>query len=135
MAEELMLEIATPDRLVFSDTVEMVTIPGGDGEFGVLIGHAPLLSTVNAGEMNFNKQGKKTYYAVGKGYVEVTFRKVTMLLSNAERADLVNKEKARKSREEAEQELAKLSREDEGYEKVKDALDWAEARLKAAEKA
>ena len=135
MAEELMLEIATPDRLVFSDTVEMVTIPGGDGEFGVLIGHAPLLSTVNAGEMNFNKQGKKTYYAVDKGYVEVTFRKVTMLLSNAERADLVNKEKARKSREEAEQELAKLSREDEGYEKVKDALDWAEARLKAAEKA
>jgi len=135
MAEELMLEIATPDRLVFSDKVEMVTIPGGDGEFGVLIGHAPLLSTVKIGEMNFNKDGKKVYYAVGKGYVEVTFRKVTMLLSSAERADLVNKEKARKSKEEAEQELAKLSREDEEYEKVKDAFDWAEAKLKAAEKA
>jgi F-type H+-transporting ATPase subunit epsilon len=135
MAEELMLEIATPDRLVFSDKVEMVTIPGGDGEFGVLIGHAPLLSTVKIGEMNFNKDGKKTYYAVGKGYVEVTFRKVTMLLSAAERADQVNKEKARKSKEEAEQELARIAKEDEAYGKVKDALDWAEARMKAAEKA
>ena len=59
MADELMLEIVTPEKMAFSDVVEEVTIPGSEGEFGVLRGHAALLSSVDTGELNFNKDGKK----------------------------------------------------------------------------
>jgi F-type H+-transporting ATPase subunit epsilon len=135
MAEEMMLEIVTPEKMVFSDYVEEVTIPGGDGEFGALIGHAPLLSTVKIGELNYTKDNKKTYYAVGQGYAEVLSRKVTVLLDSAERADLIDRESARKAKEAAEAELSKISKEDEGYERASDRLSLAELRLKVAEKA
>jgi F-type H+-transporting ATPase subunit epsilon len=135
MAEEMMLEIVTPEKMVFSDYVEEVTIPGGDGEFGALLGHAPLLSTVKIGELNYTKNNKKTYYAVGHGYAEVLSRKVTVLLASAERADQINTERARQEKTAAEAELAKMSKEDEGYERVSDRLSLAELRLKVAEKA
>lgn len=135
MAEEMMLEIVTPEKMVFSDYVEEVTIPGGDGEFGALIGHAPLLSTVKIGELNYTKDNKKTYYAVGQGYAEVLSRKVTVLLASAERADLIDKESARQEKAAAEAELSKMSKEDEDYERINDRLSLAELRLKVAEKA
>ena len=92
MADELMVQIATPEKMVFSDKVEEVTIPGVDGEFGVLFGHAPLLTLVNIGELDYTKDNKKTHYAIGAGYVEVTFQKVTLLLDSAERSDEIDKE-------------------------------------------
>jgi len=135
MAEELLVEIVTPEEMVFSDTVEMVTVPGGDGDFGALIGHAPLLSTVKIGELNITKSNKKTYYAVGKGYAEVTAKKVTLLLESVERADEIDKERARKEKEAAESQLLKITKEDEGYDEVHDAMLLAEAKLKVADKA
>jgi F-type H+-transporting ATPase subunit epsilon len=135
MAEELLVEIVTPEKMVFSETVEMVTIPGGDGEFGVLFGHAPLLSTVKIGELNITSNNRKTYYAVGKGYAEVSAKAVTLLLDSAEKADTIDKESARKELAEAESELARMSTEDEGYQEVSDKYRLAEARLKAADKA
>jgi len=59
MADQLMLEIVTPEKLAFSDIVEEVTLSGSEGEFGVLIGHAPLLSSVKFGELNYTKDNKK----------------------------------------------------------------------------
>ncbi|MDD5100273.1 MAG: ATP synthase F1 subunit epsilon, partial [Syntrophales bacterium] len=75
MAEELTLEIVTPERMVFSGVVEEVTIPGTEGEFGVLRGHASLLSSVDVGELGFVRDQKKTRYAVNTGYAEVTASK------------------------------------------------------------
>jgi F-type H+-transporting ATPase subunit epsilon len=135
MAEEMMLEIVTPEKMIFSDYVEEVTIPGGDGEFGALIGHAPLLSTVKIGELNYTKDNKKIYYAVGQGYAEVLARKVTVLLDTAERADLIDREGARREKEAAEAELSRLSKDDEDYGRVSDRVDLADLRLKVAEKA
>lgn len=135
MAEELLVEIVTPEEMVFSDTVEMVTIPGGDGEFGVLYGHAPILSTVNIGELNITKGNRKTYYAVGKGYAEVTAKKVTLLLEKVVQANKIDKERARRELSEAEADLSRVSKEDAGYQEVSDKLRMAEAKLKAADKA
>ncbi|MBN2255285.1 MAG: ATP synthase F1 subunit epsilon [Deltaproteobacteria bacterium] len=135
MAEELLVEIVTPEEMVFSDTVEMVTIPGGDGEFGVLIGHAPILSTVNAGELNITKGNRKTYYAVGKGYAEVTAKKVTLLLEKVVKASNIDKDAARRELSEAEADLSRMTREDAGYSEVLEKLRMAEAKLKAADKA
>jgi F-type H+-transporting ATPase subunit epsilon len=134
MADELMVEIVTPEKMVFSGKIEEVTIPGGDGEFGALIGHAPLLSTVDIGVLNYTKDGKKTYYAVGAGYTEITSDKVTVLVESAERADMIDKEKVGESKELAEQKLSRISKNDTDYETTRAALENAENKLKVAGK-
>ena len=87
MADELTLEIVTPEKMAFKGVVEEVTIPGTEGEFGVLRGHASLLSSVDVGELSFTQDHKKTCYAVNTGYAEVTASKVTVLVETAERSD------------------------------------------------
>lgn len=134
MADELVLEVVTPERMTFSGKIEEVTVPGSEGEFGVLRGHASLLSSLDAGVLNYTQEGKKTYYAVSTGYAEVTASKVTILVETAERSDMIDKERAQKAKENAEAKLAKLAREDAEYEKVKSDLARAVARLSVAEK-
>jgi F-type H+-transporting ATPase subunit epsilon len=134
MAEELMLEIVTPEELAFSDKVEEVTVPGSEGEFGVLIGHVPLLSAVNFGELNYTQNNKKTYFAIGAGYAEVTDVKVTLLVESAVRADEIDAEEAKREKDEAEVELSKIGKDDPGFQKVSDALTRAEVKLKVTEK-
>ncbi|HOK05569.1 MAG TPA: F0F1 ATP synthase subunit epsilon [Syntrophales bacterium] len=135
MADELLLELVTPEKLAFSDKVEEVTVPGSEGEFGVLRGHASLLSSIQIGELSFTKDNKKTYYAVNTGYAEVLSGKVTILVESAERADFIDRDRARKDKEEAEARLNKMAKEDPEYDQVKAALTMAETRLKVAEKA
>lgn len=134
MADELMLEIVTPDRLTFSDKVEEVTIPGSEGEFGVLRGHAALLSSIQIGELSFTKDNKKTYYAVNTGYAEVLASKVTVLVESAERSDFIDRDEARKAKEQLEAQLAKMAKEDPDYEKIRARLTMEEIRLKVSEK-
>jgi len=132
MAEELLLEIVTPEKLAYSGTVDEVTCPGSEGEFGVLRGHASLLSAIKFGELSYLKDGKRTSYAVTTGYTEVTGSKVTVLVETAERADQIDVDRARRAKESAEQKLAKFAKEDPEYEKAKIALERAEVRLKIA---
>lgn len=134
MADELMLEIVTPEKMVFSDVIEEVTIPGTDGEFGVLRGHEAFLSSVDIGEMNFLKDGKKTYYAVSFGYAEVTTSKVTVLIETAERSDHIDKDRALKAKDKAESRLGQLTKGDVEFEIMRAALTRAITRINVSEK-
>ena len=134
MADEIMLEIVTPEKMAFSGKVEEVTIPGTEGEFGVLRGHASLLSSIDTGELNFTRDGKKTHYAVSTGYAEVTSTKVTILVETAERSDMIDKERAKRARDIAESKVNNLSKEDSEREAAKAALVRATVRLNVAEK-
>jgi len=134
MADELMLEIVTPEKLAFSGKVEDVTIPGTEGEFGVLRGHAALLSSVDIGELNFTKDNKKTFYALNTGYAEVTTDKVTILVETAERSDLIDKERAKRAKENAEGKLSKMSKDDVEFETARIALARAITRISVGEK-
>ena len=134
MADELMLEIVTPEKMAFSGKVEEVTIPGTEGEFGVLRGHEAFLSSVDIGELNFTKDSKKTYYAVNTGYAEVTANKVTILIETAERSDNIDKNRARRARENAEARLEKIAKDNAEYEKARLALIRAIVRINVAEK-
>lgn len=134
MADELMLEVVTPEKMVFSGNIEEVTVPGSEGEFGVLRGHASLLSSVDVGELNYTKDGKKAYYAISTGYAEVTSSKVTILVETAERADMIDKERARRARDIAESKVNKLTKEDDEFDAAKAALVRATVRLNVAEK-
>jgi F-type H+-transporting ATPase subunit epsilon len=134
MSDELVLEIVTPEKMTFSGSVEDVTIPGSEGEFGVLRGHEALLSSVDIGELNFTKDGKKVYYAVNTGYAEVTSDKVTILIETAERSDSIDKDRARRAKENAEARLAQITKDNIEYERARAALMRAIARLNVAEK-
>jgi F-type H+-transporting ATPase subunit epsilon len=134
MVEELILEIVTPEKMAFSGKVEEVTIPGTEGEFGVLRGHASLLSSIETGELSFIREGKRTHYAVSTGYAEVTSGKVTVLVETGERSDMIDKERAKRAREIAETKINKLSKEDDEREAAKAALAKANVRLNVAEK-
>jgi F-type H+-transporting ATPase subunit epsilon len=134
MADELMLEIVTPEKMAFSGNIEEVTIPGSEGEFGVLRGHAALLSSVDIGELSFTKDNKKTFYAVNTGYAEVTGNKVTVLVETAERSDLIDPERAKRAKEIAEGKLAKMSKDDMEFESVRIALVRAITRINVSGK-
>jgi F-type H+-transporting ATPase subunit epsilon len=134
MSDELILEIVTPEKMAFSGAVEEVTIPGTEGEFGVLRGHEAFLSSVDIGELNFTKDGKKTHYAVNTGYAEVTSGKVTILIETAERSDSIDKDRAKKAKENAEALLAQIAKDHIDYEKARLALIRAVTRISVAEK-
>lgn len=134
MADDLTLEIVTPERMAFSGNVEEVTIPGSEGEFGVLRGHEALLSSVDIGQLNFTRNNKKVYFAVNTGYAEVTSNKVTILIETAERSDQIDVNRARKAKDNAEDRLAKIDKDNEEYEKMRAALARAITRISVAEK-
>ena len=100
----LHLEIVTPEKKVFSDTVEDVYLPGEDGEMGVLEMHAALVTSLKAGELRYRKDGDVHELAVGSGFAEVTQEKVSVLTDTAlgeEEIDEAAVEAAIKSAEDA----------------------------------
>jgi len=79
----LKLEIVTPEAKIFSDDVEIVYVPGVEGELGILPRHIPLMTMIKPGELRVGSNGKETYMAVGEGFVEVTGETVTVLTDMA----------------------------------------------------
>jgi F-type H+-transporting ATPase subunit epsilon len=100
------VDIVTRERLLLSDEVDMITLPGIDGQMGVMHGHAPLLSTLDIGEIVLHKGADARYIAVGGGVVEVRPDKVTVLAETAEHPEEINEERAAAARERAQQSLA-----------------------------
>jgi F-type H+-transporting ATPase subunit epsilon len=79
----LTLEIVTPEARVYADTIETVVIPTVEGEIGILPGHIPLLTQVEAGELRVTKNGRIEYLAVGNGFAEIDGDKVSVLAESA----------------------------------------------------
>ncbi len=134
MAETILLEIVTPDRLVLSEEVDEVTAPGVEGEFGVLPGHTPFLTTLKVGELTFRKGKEIHHMAVSWGYAEITPKKVTILAEAAEIAAEIDIERAKAAMEKAEKELKKLSKEDKDYLIEAARLEKSLIRLQVAER-
>ena len=125
------LEVATPSRLVVAETVDEVVIPGSQGYFGVLPGHAPLLATLGAGELTYRKGTSQFHLALTGGFAEVRNDKVIVLAENAERPDEIDRERAVKSKERAEHRLS--GREgDVDFARAQTALARALIRLQVA---
>jgi F-type H+-transporting ATPase subunit epsilon len=86
----LKLEIVTPETKVYSEDVEMVTLPGSEGEFGVFPKHVPLLTALKPGELRVRKDGRETSLAVGEGFVEVKADGVSVLTDMALEAEKID---------------------------------------------
>lgn len=125
----LKLEIVTPDAKVFSEDVEMVTLPGVEGEMGIYPQHVPLMTQIVAGEIIARKGGQDYFLAIGEGFVEVTGDHVSILADMAIRAENIDEAKAEEARRRAEARLAEQLDDEEGAT-VHAALAHSLAQLK-----
>ena len=128
------LEIVTPDRKILSVEANDVMIPGIDGYFGVLPGHAPMLATLGNGQVTYRHGREEHVLAVMGGFAEVRPDRVIILAEYAERPEEIDRERAERARQRAEQRLSGRSPhgdEDIDYARAVAALSRALARLSA----
>jgi F-type H+-transporting ATPase subunit epsilon len=104
----LKLEIVSPERRAYSDEVDMVTVPGIDGELGILPHHTRLISALGIGELRIKKAGTEQVLLISGGFVEVRADKVVVMADLAEHSDEIDESKAIEARKRAEAELGEV---------------------------
>ena len=127
------LRVVSVEASLFEGDADFVLATGGDGELGILSGHAPLLTTLAPGPLRIDAEGKREEIFVGGGFMEVLPDRVTILADVAERAEDISVERAEQARKEAQDRLS-AARELTSQEKLdmEAALAMAEARLRVA---
>ncbi len=130
----LLLEIVTPERLAYSDTVDAVVLPGSEGELGVLPHHAPLISTLGVGELRSRKGGSEESFAIVGGFLQVRPDKVVVMAETADMASEIDLERAQEARREAERALETGFHEGADLSAARAALQQALLRIRVAER-
>ena len=130
MAENIMLEVVTPDSAVVSEEAQIVMSPGALGEFGVLIGHTPFLTTLKVGSMRYtDAAGKEHYVFVNGGFAEALPNKVTVLAESAERRKDIDVNRAEEAKARAEKRLSEAKEKAVDQARARAALDRAVQRI------
>jgi F-type H+-transporting ATPase subunit epsilon len=132
MADKIQLEIVTPERRLLDEPVDMVTVPGLNGELGILHGHTPLISQLKTGVLTYVQDGKNSQLHVSGGFVEVREDRVSVLAVIAERPEEIDVASARASRERLEKQLSGWSGSEEDLEVARTELARSEVRLQLA---
>ncbi len=133
MAENIRLEVVTPEKQVVNETAQIVMAPGSMGEFGVLSGHTPFMTSLNTGAVHYrDESGKDQYVFVSGGFAEALPDKVTVLAESAEKTEDIDVARAKAARERAEKRLEDRSKEDIDFMRAKLALERALNRIKLA---
>ncbi len=95
------LDIVTPEKKAFSDEIDSVVVPGSEGEMGILKSHAPIVTTLQPGELRYMKNGVETSLAIGTGIVEVSNDRVSVLTDMALGASEIDEDAVAKAIERA----------------------------------
>ena len=133
MPDTVKFELVSPERLVFSADVESVVVPGTEGDFGVLPGHARLISTVRPGVISVFQNGKVTdRIFVEGGFAEVTPTGCTVLAEHALPVSEIQREQAQQAIQDAREDIEDAKDEQARTEAAK-TLEVAEARLQAVD--
>ena len=130
----LQLQIVSADRSLVNERVDEVVIPGADGYFGVLPGHAPLLALLGAGELWYRQGQDKHFLAIAFGFAEVLPDRVTILAQIAEKADEIDIARAEASKKRAEERLMSPGMEMD-FERARIAMLKSLIRLQVASRA
>jgi len=93
MTDKISFDLVSPEKLLLSTSAEMVTIPGTEGEMGVMAGHMPLISTLKPGIVTIKGSDSDDRFYVAGGFAEVTAEKLTVLADEATLADDIEPEK------------------------------------------
>lgn len=106
LPDSIELIIVTPERQLLHETVVEVTLPGADGQLGILPGHAPLITELGIGELTYrSKSADSGVLAIIRGFAEVLGDRVTVLAETAERPEEIDVARAEEARKRAEQRL------------------------------
>jgi F-type H+-transporting ATPase subunit epsilon len=130
----LHLEIVTPERLAYEDDVDMVLVPGIDGELGILPHHTPLVSLLGVGELKIRKSGSEESFAIAGGFLQVRPDKVVVMAETADLASEIDLEKAQEARREAERALESGYVEGADLSVARAELQRALVRIRVAER-
>jgi len=130
---EINLEIITPEKIIYKDSVDSVTVPGTKGLFQVLKDHAPLMSTIEIGVITLKKNSENTYLTTAGGTIEVLNNNVMILADSVEVVGNIDIERAERAKTRAEENL-KSKKEDIDFLRAELALKRAINRIKAREK-
>ena len=128
------LDIVTPEKTIFSDTVEDVYLPGSEGEMGVLDMHAALVAPLSPGELRYKKDGKIEELAVGEGFVEVSDNKVSVLIDLAIGEDAIDEAQVEEAMKRAQEALAGENVDHDEMAALQAAIAKSEAMLKLKRK-
>ena len=136
MAGNIRLEVVTPEKNVVSEEAQIVAAPGTLGEFGVLIGHTPFLTTLKTGILHYTAaDGKERYVFVNGGFAEALPDKVTILAESAERRRDIDLERAKAAQERAQKRLTEeRSESDINFVRAQAALERSALRIRLAQK-
>jgi F-type H+-transporting ATPase subunit epsilon len=126
------LEFVTPERALAHEEVDEIGLPGEDGDFGVLPGHAPLLAALRAGEMWYRKGSERRYAFLTGGFAEVLPDRVSILAQVAENAEDIDEARAEASKRRAEEQLSKAKAGELDYERARLAAMRAIMRLQVS---
>ncbi|MCX6613783.1 MAG: F0F1 ATP synthase subunit epsilon [Acidobacteria bacterium] len=126
-----LLEVATPEKLVVRNDASEAQIPGSEGMLGIMPGHAPLISEIEAGELSYTMEGKRHVLAIAKGWVEVTGNKVRVLVDSCEAPDQIDLERAETALKRANERLLS-PKQDLDLARALNAAKRAQARLAVA---
>ena len=134
MADNIRLEVITPEKQVVNDLAQIVMAPGSMGEFGVLSGHTPFMTSLNTGAIHYrDENGKDQYVFVSGGFAEALPDKVTVLAESSERMEDIDVERAKAAVARAEERLsADRAKEKVDIARAKAALERALVRIRIA---
>lgn len=130
----LHLEIVTSERTVYNGAADMVTVPGGGGEMGILPNHAPVLSTLKAGELRVKSGGETQVFAIGGGFIDINNNRVIILADSAERADEIDLARAEAARIRAQEMLKNPPPNKEEQLALDASLRKSQVRLRVAQR-
>ena len=131
MADTLQLEIVTPEAVIYSEEVDVVTLPGSEGEAGIYPNHVPLMTKVQAGELIAKKASSIEILAVGEGFAEITGDRVSILTDNASNSTDIDEVAAEEARTKAEKRLKEGDISEDEAKALNQAILYSAAQIKA----
>jgi F-type H+-transporting ATPase subunit epsilon len=134
MAANIHLEVVTPEKIVVSEEAQIVASPGSEGEFGVLTGHTPFLTSLKTGIIRYTDAGGKEHFVfVSGGFAEALPDKVTVLAESAEVSTNIDVNRAKDALARAEKRLAEeRTRQDIDFARARAALERATVRIRVS---
>jgi F-type H+-transporting ATPase subunit epsilon len=134
LVSTIRLEIVTPERVIYSDEVDAVVVPGVEGQLGILPHHAPLMTMLQPGELKVRKGGEEIYVAIFGGFLEVRPDRVIVLADAAERAEEIDVGRVEEAKRRAEQQMANRVLSEVKKARAEAALRRSLVQLKVAER-
>ena len=134
MSEKLILSIVTPEKLLVSEEVDQVNVPGSEGDMAILYDHTPILTNLRSGQLSYEKEGETIALVVSGGYLEVTDNRVIILAETGEFLHEIDRERAERAQADAEKRLSQTDLSEDEFIETQKKLFRAIARLENIEK-